>query len=225
MAQGNSQAQDKAAGYIRELFLPPDPVLDSFEAQLQAAGIPSIQVPPELGKLLSLLVRSSGARRILEIGTLGGYSAAWMARTLPDDGRLVSLELEPRHAEFARSFLEQAGVSEKVEVIVGPALETLPMLLEREHPDFDLAFIDADKAAYPAYLDWAMRFVRPGGLIVGDNVLRGGQVAEPGDDADLRGLDEFNRHAAASPLLDSLILPNRDGRDGVLIAVVKPQSE
>ncbi len=225
MTQRNLDTQQRVQSYIQELFPPPDAVLDSFEAQLRSAGLPAIQVPAELGKLLAILVRSSGARRILEIGTLGGYSAAWMARALPQNGRLVSLELEPRHAEFARSFLEQAAVSDKVEIIVGPALETLPMLLEREQPDFDLVFIDADKAAYPAYLDWALRFVRPGGLIVGDNVLRGGRVAEPGEDADLRGLDEFNRHAATSPLLDSLILPNRDGQDGVLIAAVKSQDE
>ncbi|MDQ3328134.1 MAG: O-methyltransferase [Chloroflexota bacterium] len=212
---------DQIGAYVRNLCIPADSVLDNFEQDVAGAGMPAIQVPAELGKLLGMLVRLTGARRVLEIGTLGGYSAAWMARSLPLDGKVITLEKSTKHAAFARSFLERAGVAEKVEIIVGAALETLPSLLEREDPAFDMAFIDADKAAYPAYLDWSLRLVRSGGVILGDNVLRGGKVLDPGGDADLNGLAEFNRHAASSPLLDTLILPNRGGQDGILVAVVK----
>ena len=207
--------------YIRELCLPEDSALDTFEQDVAAAGMLAIQVPAELGKLLGMLVRLTGARRVLEIGTLGGYSAAWMARALPSDGRVVTLEKSTKHAAFARTFLERAGVGDKVEIMLGAALDTLPSLLERGDPQFDMVFIDADKAAYPAYLDWSLRLVRSGGVIVGDNVLRGGKVLEPGDDADLNGLAEFNLHATSSPLLDALIIPNRSGEDGILVAVVK----
>ena len=212
---------DQIDTYIRGLCILADPVLDSFEQDVAAANMPAIQVPAELGKLLGMLVRIAGARRVLEIGTLGGYSAAWIARALPPDGRVVTLEKSTKHAAFARAFVDRAGIGDKVEIVIGAALETLPSLLEREDPTFDMAFIDADKASYPAYLDWALRLVRTGGVIVGDNVLRGGKVMEPGDDADLKGLAEFNRHAASSPLLDTLIIPNRNGQDGILVAVVK----
>lgn len=225
MTQTNETTQERVQAYIKDLFLPPDEVLDDFEREAEAAGLPAIQVPPELGKLLNLLVRLTGARRVLEIGTLGGYSAAWMARALPSDGQLVSLEKSTKHAAFARSFLERAGVANKVEILVGSALETLPILLEREGPNFDMVFIDADKQSYPAYLDWSLRLVRPGGLIVGDNVIKGGGVIDPGDDPVLKGAAEFNQHAAASPLLDALILPNRGGQEGVLLAVVKQQTD
>ncbi|MDP9380632.1 MAG: O-methyltransferase [Chloroflexota bacterium] len=223
MQQQNEQRADLIGAYVRELFVPRDEVLDGFEQELERAGIPLIQVPPELGKLLGLLVRLMRSRRVLEIGTLGGYSAAWMARALPEGGRLITLEKSAKHAEFARSFLARAGVVDKVEVVVGSALDTLPALLEREEPQFDMVFIDADKESYPGYLDWSIRLLRPGGLIVADNVLRGGKVMEPGDDAVLNGVAEFNQHAAASPLLDSLILPNRNGQDGILLAVVREQ--
>lgn len=210
--------------YVAGLFAPPDEALEAALREAEREGLPSINVSATEGKLLQMLVWISGARRVLEIGTLGGYSATWMARALPEGGRLTSLEKEPRHAEFARRFLERAGVADKVEVVVGSALETLPALLDRPDPYFDMVFIDADKPSYPAYLDWSLRLVRPGGLIVADNVLQGGGVIEPGDDPVLRATAEFNQHAAASPLLDSLILPNRGGQDGILIAVVKDAS-
>lgn len=218
-------ASDKIGAYIQDLFVHEDDLLRGFAEEMKAADMPAIQVPPELGKLLALLVRMTGARRVLEIGTLGGYSATWIARALPPGGRLVSLEKERRHAEFARGFLGRAGVADRVEIVVGAALNTLPSLLERGEPGYDMAFIDADKESYPAYLDWALRLVRPGGLIVADNVLRGGSVIEPGDDPQLRGIAELNRHAATSHLLDSLILPNRGGQDGILLAVVKELPE
>lgn len=217
--------QEQAEAYIREMFVKEDEPLRNFKSEVAAAGMPTIQVPPELGKMLSLIVRMIDARRILEIGTLGGYSATWMARTLPKDGSLISLEKEPRHAEFARRFLERTGVSDKVEIIVGAALDTLPTLAQRENPSFDLVFIDADKSNYPGYLDWALRLTHPGSVIVGDNVLRGGKVVHPdSNDPDHMGLSKFNQHIANSPLLDSLLIPNRGGNDGYLIAVVKEES-
>lgn len=209
---------DQIDAYIRDLFVPADPVLDAALHDMKAGGLPTIQVPPELGRLLAILVRTSGAQRILEIGTLGGYSAIWMARALPPDGHLLSLELDPHHADVARGNLARAGLAERVEIRVGAALELLPTLLAE--PPFDMVFIDADKPSYPQYLDWALRLVRPRGLIVGDNTLRGGAVLDPADDG-ARAIDRFNRAAAANPRLDAIILPNRSGNDGMLIAVVR----
>ena len=156
--------------------------------------MPAIQVAPNQGKMLALLARMAGARRILEIGTLGGYSTLWLARGLPSDGsgRIVTLEFEPRHAEVARANFARAGLSAVVEVRVGPALETLPTLAAEGGPAFDLIFIDADKDNYPGYLEWALRLARPGGVIVADNIVRQGRVADPAcDDARVQGAQRF----------------------------------
>ena len=154
------------ASYIRDLFLPPDPQLEAALQRAAAAGLRFIQVPPELGRLLGILVQATGARRVLEIGTLGGYSAIHLARALPADGRLISLEIDERHAQVARA-----------EVRVGAALDLLPALTA--DAPFDLAFIDADKESYPTYLGWCVRLVRPGGMIVVDNVLSRGVMPPP----------------------------------------------
>lgn len=205
--------------YIEGLFIPDDEALHAITRAADTEGLPPIGVPPALGKLLGILVRASGARRVLEIGTLGGYSTTWMARALAPSGRLISLELDPHHAAVARVNLERAGVAERVDVRVGQALDLLPRL-QRTDP-FDLAFIDADKASYPVYLEWATRLVRAGGFIVADNVLRGGRVLDDATaDDDIRGIAAFNRAVAADPRLDAIILPNRGGHDGVLIATV-----
>lgn len=214
------ETTDRVDAYIRELFIPDDDALREALRDMEAAGLPTINVPAALGRLLGVLVRAVGARRVLEIGTLGGYSAIWMARALPADGWLISLEVDPRHAEVARANLERVGVAGRVEVRVGKALDLLPALAN--DVPFDLAFIDADKVSYPAYLDWALRLLRPGGLIVADNVLRGGSVADPAAaDEDVRAINRFNRAAASDPRLDAIILPNRGGRDGILIAAVR----
>lgn len=206
--------------YIQQLFIHEDEGLRGALEGAKAGGLPSIQVPAALGKLLAVLTMATGARKILEIGTLGGYSGIWLARALPAGGRLISLDVNAHHAEVARHSFARAGVADRVEVRVGPALDTLPTL-ESEAP-FDLVYIDADKENYPGYLEWAIRLARPGTLIVGDNVLRGGAIINPAaDDAGAAGINTFNRRAAEHPRLEAIILPNRNGRDGVLLATVK----
>lgn len=212
--------QSQIETYIRDNFARQDELLRGFADRLQAAGMPTIQVPPELGKMLSLLVHITNATRVLEIGTLGGYSATWMARALPDHGKLTTLEIEPKHADFARKFLQEAGVGNKVDVLLGPAEETLRKLAQEEMPPFDLVFIDADKVSYPAYLEWAMKLTRVGSVIVADNVLRGGNVIRPSDDPYMEGIARYNEMVATSPNLESLLIPNRGGSDGYIISVV-----
>jgi predicted O-methyltransferase YrrM len=210
------------AAYIRDLFLPPDPQLETALKRAAAAGLRSIQIPPELGRLLTILVQAIGAQRVLEIGTLGGYSAIHLARALPTDGRLISLELDERHAQVARENLSDAGLAERAEVRVGAALDLLPALTA--DPPFDLAFIDADKESYPAYLDWCMQLVRPGGMIIVDNVLSHGVLHPNPGDASGRAIAAMNQTASREPRLDAIILPIRDGRDGVLLGVVRAEA-
>jgi caffeoyl-CoA O-methyltransferase len=208
------------AAYVQKLFVHEDNALQRSREEARAEGLPGIEVPGELGVLLGILARAVGARKILEVGTLGGYSGTWLARALSPGGKLITLEVNPRHAEVARHTFEQAGVADRVEIRTGPALETLPDL--RSEAPFDLIFIDADKDNYPAYLDWAIALARPGALIVADNVLLGRRVlADPSPDAGVAGIQEFNRRAAQHPQLTALILSMRDGRDGILIAVVQ----
>ena len=211
------------ATYIRDLFLPPDPQLEAALQRAADAGLRSIQVPPELGRLLGILVQTTGARRVLEIGTLGGYSAIHLARSLPADGRLISLELDQHHAQVARQNLLAAGLAERAEVRVGAALDLLPTL--SAEPPFDLAFIDANKDDYPAYLEWCTRLVRPGGMIIVDNVLsRSGILLSNAQDEESRAIAAMNTAAAHDPRLDAIILPAREGRDGVLLAVVRSEA-
>ncbi|MBL8157843.1 MAG: O-methyltransferase, partial [Anaerolineae bacterium] len=164
--------------YIAKLLIAPDPDLEAALAASDAAGLPRVAVAPNQGKLLQVLAGALGARRILEVGTLGGYSAIWLARALPRDGRLITLEREPRHADVARANLTRAGLADRVEVRVGLALETLAELVAAEAEPFDLIFIDADKANLPEYFEHAIRLARRGSLIVVDNVVRNGAVIE-----------------------------------------------
>jgi predicted O-methyltransferase YrrM len=163
--------------YVTRSIVRPDPALDQALATAAEAGMPPIAVSAPQGKMLQLFARMIGARRILEIGTLGGYSTIWLARSVPAGGQVISLELDPKHAAVARSSLARAGVADLVEIKVGPALETLPTL---EGP-FDLSFIDADKVNIPAYFDWAVKLGRPGGVIVVDNVVRNGRLVDAAD--------------------------------------------
>lgn len=171
--------------YIVEHLLAPDPSLDAAVAASEAAGLPPIAITPNQGKLLELLARIHHTQSILELGTLGGYSTIWLARALPEGGRLVTLEREPRYAEVALANIANAGLADTVQVRVGPALETLPAMHDEGAGPFDLIFIDADKQNYPGYFEWSLKLSRPGTLIIGDNVVRGGAILDP-DSSDPR---------------------------------------
>ena len=206
--------------YVEDLFAPSDEVLEAALRDSRRAGLPEINVSPNEGKLLQLLVEISGARRILEIGTLGGYSAIHFARALPDDGALTSLEIDEHHAKVARNNVERASLSDIVEIRVGDAHELLATIAEDDEGPFDLIFIDADKESYPEYLDWSMRLSRPGSLILGDNAIREGSVIDP-DDSSARAMREFNGRLAKDPRLSGIVLPLiRERIDGLAIARV-----
>jgi caffeoyl-CoA O-methyltransferase len=203
--------------YIEGLFEPSDEVLEAALSDSRRAGLPDINVSPNQGRLMQLLVATAGARRILEIGTLGGYSAIHLARALPEDGKLISLEIDEHHADVARNNLERAGLSGIVEVRVGDAHELMADLVEGP---FDVVFIDADKEGYPGYLDASLRLVRPGSLILGDNTIRDGTVLDPQEET-ARATREFNRRVAEDPRLSGIVLPLiRERIDGLTIARV-----
>jgi predicted O-methyltransferase YrrM len=208
--------------FIEDQLLPADRDMAAvLEASAQAA-LPSIQVSPPQGKLLSLLARAVGARAILELGTLGGYSTLWMARALLPGGRVVTLEADPSHAAIARANLERAGVADRVEIRLGPALETLPQLLTEGKGPFDFVFIDADKAGYADYLTWAHRLSRIGTLMVADNVIRGGSILDPSPDEASRGIRHFYRALASSPGLTATAIQTvgAKGYDGLAFVLV-----
>ena len=207
--------------YYGGLLLPADPVLDAALEANAAAGLPAIDVTPAQGKLLHLLARSIGAQAILEVGTLGGYSTIWLARALPAGGRLVTLERDPRHADVARANVARAGLDGVVDVLVGPALDTLPTLTG----PFDLVFVDADKQSNAEYLALALERTRPGGVIVVDNVVRGGRVVDPGtDDAAVAGTRRFAAALAAEKRVDATVIQTVGGKghDGFALAFVLP---
>ena len=206
--------------YVEGLFAPSDETLEAALRDSRRAGLPEINVSPNEGRLLQLLVEIAGARRILEIGTLGGYSAIHFARALPDDGALISLEIDEHHAKVARNNVERAGLSDKVEIRVGDAHELLATLIEDDEGPFDIIFIDADKESYPDYLDSSLVLTRAGSLILGDNTIRGGTVLDP-KDATARATREFNERIARDPNLSGIVLPLiRERIDGLAIARV-----
>jgi predicted O-methyltransferase YrrM len=205
--------------YLTEVLVGADPALSAALEASEAAGLPAIQVSPPQGKLLHLLARAIGARRILEIGTLGGYSGIWLARALPEGGRLVTLEIEPKHAEVAQANFERAGVADRVEIRQGPALETLPQL---EGP-FDLVFIDADKPSNPDYFEWGLRLARVGSFIIVDNIVRSGAVLDgQGGDPTITGVRRVNELIAAEPrvVATALQMVGVKGWDGFALALV-----
>lgn len=214
--------------YFTRMLFPADPALEGALAATAAAGMPAINVAPNQGGLLHLLARTVGARAILEIGTLGGYSTIWLARALGPGGRLISLEAEQRHAEVARANLARAGLSELVEVRVGPALESLPRLAAEGAGPFDLIFIDADKQHCAPYFAWALRLARRGSLIITDNVVRGGGVADPSNQgADVQGVRALFEAMAAEPrvMATALQTVGTKGYDGMALAVVLEEPE
>jgi len=219
----NEQLVERIDHYIEDLFTPEDGALSENIKDAAAAGLPAIQVSRNQGKLLYLLVKMSGAKRILEIGTLAGYSTTWLARALPPGGSVTTLEREPSYAEVARRNLERAGVAGQVEVRVGFANESLRDLIRRRVEAFDLIFLDADKAGYPEYLELALQLSHPGTVILADNVIRNGLVLEPNpQDAADRGAQAYNAAIANHPRLESIVLPVIRSRiDGLAISIVK----
>jgi predicted O-methyltransferase YrrM len=209
--------------YITDLLVPPDPALDAALQASAAAGLPPHNVSPNQGKLLLLLARVQGARTILEIGTLGGYSTIWLARALPADGRLITLEADPKHAEVARANIVRADLADVVELRLGRALDTLPQLAAEGRGPFDLIFIDADKPSNPDYFAWALKLSRRGSLIIADNVVRNGAVIDAASgDPSVQGVRRFNELLAESPRVSATALQTvgSKGYDGFAIALV-----
>ncbi|HTV14237.1 MAG TPA: O-methyltransferase [Acidobacteriaceae bacterium] len=214
--------------YVDGLLIPSDPVLEAAINACEAAELPPIAVTPGQGKLLYLLARVQRAKRILEIGTLGGYSTIWLARALPADGSVVTLELEKKHADVAMANIAQADLSPLVDLRVGRALETLPELAAEGLEPFDMVFIDADKENTEAYFRWAMRLSREGAIIVVDNVIREGEVADPdtGDER-VQGIRRFNEMLAAETRVEATTIQTvgSKGYDGFTLAVVTGQEQ
>jgi predicted O-methyltransferase YrrM len=228
----NSDLWTAVDGYIAEHLLPPDPVLEAVVAASAAAGLPPIAITPNQGKLLELLARIHHAHSILELGTLGGYSTIWLARALPEGGRLITLEREPNYAEVAGANISNAGFADMVQVRVGTALQTLPELHGEGVGPFDLIFIDADKQNYPGYLEWSLKLSRVGTLIVGDNVVRAGAILDPeaddpsfGDSGIAAGVRRFYEMLAAGVgggLISATAIQTvgAKGHDGFALALV-----
>jgi caffeoyl-CoA O-methyltransferase len=207
---------DRAGDYIAGLFSAEDELLAALREEADRTGLPPISISADEGRLLQVLLTAIGARRVLEVGTLGGYSAICMARALPPGGRVLTVEIEEKHAEFARRYIQRAELADRIDVRVGRALEVLPAL---DGERFDAVFLDADKEPLPTYFEWALRLVRPGGLIIADNALWGGRVYD-GDESDerTRGVREFNRRMSTDPRVLGIIVPTHDG---VAVAVVR----
>jgi caffeoyl-CoA O-methyltransferase len=210
--------------FIADEFSRDDPALKAVEKSLADAQIQNISVSSSQGKLLHVLAQACGASRILEIGTLAGYSTIWMARALPADGRLLTIEYNPDHAKIAAENIERAGLSPVVEIRVGRALEILPRLQKEKMPPFDMVFIDADKVPYDQYFQWAVKLSRPGALIIADNVIRQGKVLEPNtSDDNVRGARRFLKLLAGTKEVSATVLQTigAKGHDGLALAVVK----
>jgi predicted O-methyltransferase YrrM len=214
---------DAVDDYATDVLVGEDEALKDALRDSEAAGLPGISVTPPHGKLLHLLARLQKARHVLEIGTLGGYSTIWLARAVESGGRVVTLEAEPKHAEVARKNIARAGVADRVEIRVGPALESLPTL--SHDPPFDLVFIDADKPSTPEYFRWALELTRPGAIIIVDNVVRDGALVDAqSEDSSVRGMRRLNELIAADPAVSATLIQTvgNKGYDGFVIALVAP---
>jgi predicted O-methyltransferase YrrM len=212
--------------YLTETVVRPEAGYAELQRTADSAGLPPIQVSAPQGKLLHLLARMVGARRVLEVGTLAGYSTVWLARAVPDDGRVVSLEIDPHHADVARANCAAMGVDHVVDVRVGPALDSLSRLAFDNVAPFDLVFIDADKASIPDYVEWSIQLSHPGSVIVVDNVIRGGSVVDAdSEDPNVQGVRRFNEMLAQDARIDATTIQTvgSKGYDGLTIAVVTEQ--
>jgi predicted O-methyltransferase YrrM len=210
--------------YITDALVPPDAALDEAIAASEAAQLPAIQVAANQGKFLMLLAQIQGARKILELGTLGGYSTIWLARALPPGGSLITLEFDPKHAEVARKNFVRVDLEQVIDLRVGPALETLPQIEAEGHGPFDLIFIDADKQNYPAYFHWALKLSRPGTVIVADNVVRNGAVIDPDcPDERVQAVRKFFELVKAEPRVEATAIQTvgNKGYDGFAMMIVK----
>jgi predicted O-methyltransferase YrrM len=216
----NSSARAFIETALTERYASEDDALRAALEAARAADMPAIQISPLQGKLLQVLAAACGARRILEIGALAGYSGIWLARALPPGGKLISLEISEKHAAVARASHERAGTADRVEIRVGPGAELLPQLAAEE--PFDLIFIDADKPGYPTYLDWALKLCHVGSIIVADNCVRSGRPFRDGErDEYMTGIADYDDRVASDPRLLSVVLPlDDDGMDGFAISVV-----
>jgi predicted O-methyltransferase YrrM len=209
--------------YTTGLLLPADPALDAALASSEAAGLPSISVSPSQGKLLMLLAQLAGAKQILEVGTLGGYSSIWLGRALAPGGRLITLEANPKHAEVARGNIARAGLAEVVEVRLGDARESIQKLAAEGHGNFDLIFIDADKHSIPHYLEWSLKLSHPGTLIIVDNVIRDGALIDAkSEDPNVLGARRMHEMLAAEPRVSATTIQTvgSKGYDGLTLALV-----
>jgi predicted O-methyltransferase YrrM len=223
----SEQTWDAVDRFIEDHFVEDDAALEACLAASKAAGLPAIHVAANQGKLLNLLARATGARRILEIGTLGGYSTIWLARALPAGGRLVTLDANPAFAEVARANIARAGLADKVETRLGKAQDTLPALEAEEVEPFDLIFIDADKPNTPDYFLWSVRLARRGSLIVVDNVVREGEIIDGASkDANVQGVRRFFELAATDPRVDATAIQTvgAKGHDGLAIVLVTAEA-
>ncbi len=214
--------------YLGGQLLPDDPILSAAVQASEAAGLPAISVSPTQGKLLQMLARLCGARNILEIGTLGGYSTIWLARALPAGGRLVTLEADEKHAAVARANITHARLDDRIEIRLGPALDTLPSLAAESRPPFDLTFIDADKVNTTEYFRWALQMSRPGSLIIVDNVVRDGAVADAASsDPSVQGMRRFFDLLKREPRVSATAVQTvgAKGYDGFAVVMVGGSSD
>lgn len=224
MTTANEQQWAAVDAYVEQTVVRQDEVFDRVRRRADEAGMPRIEVSAAHGKMLALLAEISGARRVLEVGTLAGFSTIWMARAVGDQGQVITCEYEPRHAEVAQANLEDAGVADRVQIRLGAAEDSLRQLIAEEPEPFDLVFLDADKAGNARYLQLALQMARPGTVIVGDNVVRGGQILDAdSQDPDIRGILDFLETQGSSPVLQATAVQTvgAKGWDGFSLAVVR----
>lgn len=219
----NQETWDVVDQYINDTLVPTDEALEMALADTAAAGMPEINVTPNQGKLLAILARSIGAKNILEIGTLGGYSTIWLARALQPGGKVITLEFNPKHVEVARGNIARAGLADVVDIRQGAALDSLAVIATEGHDPFDMVFVDADKNNNPGYFEWAMKLTRPGSLIIVDNVIRKGAVADANsDDHYVHGVRRMHEMIAAEPrvMATALQTVGAKGYDGFTMLLV-----